>query len=241
MLELRISVVPFAASCISLVLPLSALAQTVIMTENFESPTVMAPSSIGFDTYGVGEPLGDTLTTATNTWTVTAANIDHVSTQGIQGSVFSANDGSQVIDMGGTPGAGVVETSFPTVPGRTYQLDFFYAHNDAASDTPACGVRILGAGGSVLLQDQVTHTIFFRTYLQFTDTFVADSTTTRLEFQSQNTGIGGVALDTISVTDLTPTAVPVLSTPIAILILSGGLATTGHIALRRRLRATGGA
>ena len=188
----------------------------------------------------MGESLGDTLTTATNTWTVTAANIDHVTTQSVQGGLFAANDGVQVIDMGGTPGAGVVETSFPTVPGRTYELDFFYAQNDVASDTPACRVRILGSGGGVLLEDLVTHTISYQTYLRFTDTFVADSTTTRLEFQSQNTGIGGVALDSISITDLAPAAVPILSGPIALFILFGGLAATGYVAVSRGGTAAGG-
>lgn len=180
--------------------------------------------------------MGDTLTTATNTWLVTGANIDHVTTQSVQGNFFTANDGVQVIDMGGTPGAGVVETSFATVPGRTYALEFFYSHNDFASDTPSSRVRILGAGGGVLLEDQVTHTISFQTYLQFADTFVADSTTTRLEFQSLNSGLGGIALDTISVTDLTPPAVPVLSTPIAIFLLGGGLTATGAIAMASRSR-----
>lgn len=43
MLKRRLSPVLIAASCVSFLIPFSALAQTVIMSETFESPIVMAP------------------------------------------------------------------------------------------------------------------------------------------------------------------------------------------------------
>ena len=73
----------------------------IVLFEDFETP-----KTENFITYFSG----DTLTTSNNVWQVTADSIDLFETTDVP--EVTSFDGTQALDMTGTPGAGIIETSF---------------------------------------------------------------------------------------------------------------------------------
>ena len=148
-----------------------------------------------YTTYNAGQ----SFTTATNTWIVAASGVDICNVR-VRREV-TAFDGNQTVDLNGSPGAGVLSTSFATKTGQTYRLSFHYARNNGLGATPArAKVEVLGS--APLLQAEIRHdkTVGpFGSYLSFSDDFVADGTTASLRFTSLNPGNAGITLDGIEI------------------------------------------
>ncbi len=169
---------------------LTPAATAKVLSESFE-----APATANYQTYNAGQ----SFTTATNTWIVPTSGVDICNVQARR--EVTAFDGNQTLDLNGSPGAGVIATSFATTAGRKYTLSFHYARNNQLGATPA-RARVEVVGSAPLLQAEVHHdkTVgAFGSYLGFSDGFVADSATTTLRFTSLNSGNAGITLDGIEV------------------------------------------
>ena len=147
---------------------------------------------------------GQSFRTRNNVWAVEEASIDLVNTNVRRETV--AFDGAQAVDLAGSPGPGAMATSFATTPGQAYMLVFHFSRNNGIGATPArARVEVLGA--APLLTKEVQHEAArqpFNAYLQFRDTFRADSPSATLRFTSLNAGNYGLVIDAISVTTLAP-------------------------------------
>lgn len=175
-------------------LPGASRAATVL-TEDFESPDVS-----NYLTYAAG----DSLVTATNTWFITEESIDLFDDPARLEAV--AFDGFQAVDLAGSPGAGVMECTFPTVPGVTYDVTFHYARNDLLGIVPGVA-QVEAVGATTLLQAQFQHDPAlhaFNVYLTFSESVVADSNEAILRFASLNDGNAGITIDGISVSTTEP-------------------------------------
>jgi len=113
----------------------------------------------------------------------------------------AAFDGAQAIDLAGSPGAGMLETTFATTPGMAYELVFHYARNAfLGAETGDAEVDVVGAGS--LLEATIQHDpalYEFDVYLEFSALFTADSTEAILRFTSLDTGNTGITLDGICI------------------------------------------
>ncbi|HMB69080.1 MAG TPA: hypothetical protein VKU85_07200 [bacterium] len=185
---------PVALTVLTLLLPVGAVRAGAVLVEDFESP-----DTANFATYNAGE----LLVTATNTWSVTSTGIDLY--EAAARAEAAAFDGAQAVDLAGSPGAGVIETTFPTVVGQSYELVFHYARN-ALLGLLTGDALVEVVGGSTLLQAQVQHDPAlhaFDAYLQFRGSFTADVTVTTLRFTSLNPDNTGITLDGISIATTT--------------------------------------
>ena len=107
----------------------------VVLVEDFESP-----DTGNFMTCNAGE----TLATATKSWDVTVSGVDLF--EGAARAEAAAFDGAQAIDLAGSPGAGVIETTFTTLPGEEYDLVSHYARNDLlGAETGDAQVDVIGS------------------------------------------------------------------------------------------------
>jgi len=191
---------PAAGLVLSTIVPLlpGASSATAVLVEDFETP-----DTADYITYFAPQ----LLVTATNTWSVTTASVDLF--EDAARPEAAAFDGAQAVDLTGSPGAGVMEAAFPTAPGTQYQLVFHYARNNLlGADTGDAQVEVIGSG--LLLQAFVRHDPAqhpFNTYLQFSDTFTADSTQAILRFTSLDPGNTGITIDGILVSEPPPVGV----------------------------------
>lgn len=186
--------------CLAIV-PTAARAQ-VVLTEDFETPdtgnftTFFAPAN---------------LVTATNTWTVTQNSVDLFEDAARAEAV--AFDGGQAVDLTGSPGPGVMETTFGTEAGAAYELSFHYARNNLlGADTGDAEVEVLGK--TLLLHETIQHDpamYSFDTHVHFTGIFVADSTDLTLRFTSFDDGNAGVTVDAITITEIDPVSIGALT------------------------------
>lgn len=193
--SLKITSVLMMLACA--VLPAGSGAQTVF-TEDFEFPVTG-----NFSTYSAG----DTIVTASNKWAVTVNSVDlYNDLARLEAAAF---DSSQAVDLTGSPGPGVIEASFATIPGGEYELVFHYARNDLlGASTGDAQVEVLGSG--ILLQTVIQHDPAghaFDTYLEFQDTFTADSTEAMLRFTSLDPDVAGITIDGISINVLDVTGI----------------------------------
>jgi choice-of-anchor C domain-containing protein len=184
-------------------------------------------------------PVGSTLIPG---WTVSVGNIDWESAPGCG---WQPSAGSNSLDLvgSGAGGIGGIQQTFDTIPGTTYQVSFDLAGNyGGAPVVKPLAVTINGVtsnftfdttGRSALNMGWTTHTI----------TFVANSTSSSINFVSDLSGSGGTlnagaALDNVRIA--APAAVaPLRAVPLdwahwlaAMLIAIAGAA----IFLRRRSR-----
>ncbi len=189
----------------------SADAQNLLTNGSFEADSLSSSRTFVVHTAGAGTLSG---------WTVTTGNVD-VNT----GYHPLATDGNNVLDLSGTAVGGISQT-IATTAGNTYSLTFDYGSNvEYPIDTALLNVT----GASSLISETLAPTTSpFRSY---SNSFVANSATTTIDFSSlstNNTGFGGVFLDNVSVS-LTSEAVP---EPSSIALL--GLGTLGLLARRKR-------
>jgi choice-of-anchor C domain-containing protein len=126
-------------------------------------------------------------------WRVTAGSVD------VQ-SYWQAMGGIQTIDLNGVARGGI-QQAFPTVAGQTYQLSFHYASNpDRPGQTATATVTLIG--GIELLSRRISHKGSKpgrMRYARFVEMFVADSSTTTLQFTSTTPGPYGIVLDAVKV------------------------------------------
>jgi len=192
-----------------------------VLTESFE-----VPDTTDFTVFSASE----TIVTADNTWLVVAESVDlYEAAARVEAAAF---DGAQAIDLAGSPGAGVIEATFPTTPGRTYTLTFYYARNDLLGANVA-DAQVDVEGSTSLLSSVVQHdpgVHLFNSYQQFSDTFVADDAQAVLRFTSLEVGSAGVTIDAISIT--ANPVVPILSGP-ALITLTSALSVLGYASIRR--------
>ena len=171
--------------------PTSSAGAAPVFRESFE-----APATANYTVYRAGQ----SFSTGSNTWMVQSGTVDLVNTQVRRETV--AFDGTQTVDLAGSPGPGVMATTFPTKAGQAYSLAFHYARNSGIGNTPArAKVEVVGAG--TLLQAEIRHEAPGQpanANVAFSGRFVADGAMTTLRFTSLNPGNYGLTVDGISVT-----------------------------------------
>lgn len=161
---------------------------TPIFAEDFE-----IPATSDFFTVSAGNEL----VTATNTWLVRIGSVDVFN--GPARAEVSAFSGSQAVDLSGTPDAGAMIASFPTVSGQEYELTFRYARNDFLVGLAQASVGI-GSRFDLLLHETFSHSQpDFDDYLEFRGTFTADDASAGISFASLNPGATGITIDAISI------------------------------------------
>lgn len=162
----------------------------IVFEEDFESP-----DTANFMTFLSGQ----TMVTANNTWSITAESIDLYEDAARPEAV--SFDGGQAVDLAGSPGQGVIETTFNTLPGTEYELAFHYARNsNAGSSVSSAQVEVIGA--STLIQQQFDHDPAqhaFAVNLPFSSSFTADDTQMLLRFSALTGTVAGVTIDAITV------------------------------------------
>jgi len=170
-----------------------------VVSESFE-----APASGNYTVVRAGQ----SFQAASRTWNVEAGSIDIVNTR--VRTETAAFDGTQAIDLAGSPGAGVLSTRFATNPGQTYLLTFHFARNNGIGAVPArAQVEVVGL--VPLLRGEVQHEsprLPFNAYQRYRGTFQADGPSATLRFTSLNTGNAGVMLDAVSVTAVSSPGAP---------------------------------
>ena len=176
----------------------------------------------GADYYNIGV---DHSTPAGFGWAV-SGDVDLVTYGGIYTSTTPAGGGgTQALDMVGYRD-GSIEQAFATVIGQTYNYSFDYSHNPGVT-AGNMGFSIFGS--SSLASASIFDNDLALTWTHYAGSFVADSVSTLISFNSFDTCCaGGIYLDNVSVT--TSGAVPEPATW-AMMIAGFGLAGS---ALRRR-------
>jgi choice-of-anchor C domain-containing protein len=162
----------------------NATPAALLFNGSFETPAV--PAGKKARTFVAGDQ-------ALTSWRVTTGSVD------VQ-SYWPTIGGIQTIDLNGVARGGI-QQAFPTVPGQTYQFSFHYANNpDRPGRTATATVTVIG--GSVLLSRVISHKGSKpeqMRYAQFVATFVADSSSTTVQFTSTTPGFYGIVLDAVSV------------------------------------------
>lgn len=142
-------------------------------------------------------------------WTVTKATVDYI------GTLWDHAHGNRSIDMSGTPGAGALSQSFPTIPNQRYMLRFSMAGNPEGPPVVK-GLTVKAAGQSYDYTFDVTgKNLHNMGWTVKSWVFTAKDHTTTLEFISQGTGSSnfGAALDDVSVMATREPATPMPSVP----------------------------
>jgi len=193
--------------------PAAAEPVELIVNGGFETPGILP-----HDHYTV--QAGSTLITG---WTVASGTVDLVNPSCVCGLPY---EGQQWLDLNGEL-IGGIEQSFATDVGQAYELSFRYSNNPTGS-APQYLADVTVTGNSALLDARISHsgsTHNNMNYQLFSDTFVADSSSTTLRFQSLTLGRRGIALDAVSV---------VIPEPSALILLAVGAAGLMGYGWRRR-------
>ncbi len=212
-----------AAIAFVLFIATSNLYAQVILSESFE-----VPDTANFTTYGIGS----SFVTADTTWDVLGGSVDIYEAAARPEAV--AYDLAQAIDLAGSPGAAIIETSFATTPGQVYQLAFYYARNNNLGLTLG-EARVETEGNIILLDRTIEHDpqlYAFSQHLYFDDFFTADSATTKLRFTSLVAGVAGITLDAITVTQVDLQGIEVPLPQAAVFLM--GLVFTCIVHYRRK-------
>ena len=135
-------------------------------------------------------------------WVVGLVGVDlgDVNNGFIVGAQF---DGTQSIDLDGSPGPGQLTQAFATTPGLLYAVTFAYANNYVNQPSASATVRLFDGLGDRLNQT-FSHSTSVSGNLDWTvfnGQFTALQTTTSIEFTSLSAGgsQGGILLDGVAV------------------------------------------
>lgn len=135
-------------------------------------------------------------------WEIIFGGVDVVQ-QNFFGS--PAYEGTQFLDLDGSPGPGGVTQEMATTPGVSYEFSFAYANNPTSSfSVNFAQARIYDSAGDLFAPVVFSHSTSVSGNLDwslYTTTFTASEALTRLEFLSFSPGpsSGGILLDKISV------------------------------------------
>ncbi|MGW7691916.1 choice-of-anchor C family protein [Streptomyces asiaticus] len=155
---------------------------------SFETPRVSANSFVNLTS---GQTIGP--------WRVTAGNVDLIGD-----GFWQAAEGDQSVDLNGG-GAGTVEQTFTTVPGKKYSVTYSLAGNPVGGPTMRTGkVLVNGQNFQDFSFDVTGKTTADMGYVTREVTFVARGTSTTLAFASTNGGAYGPVIDDVMVSACTP-------------------------------------
>jgi hypothetical protein len=218
------------AAALALVAIASPASANLIVNGGFEFPSIGSEFYENYGTFTNSPFTGPSF----QGWTVKpGTNVDIVNPSGIGAWGASAYAGSQILDLVGYGNTGGIQQKFTTVFGQTYAFSFAYANNPGSTGNTGAAADFHIFGASPLLTDAVFHIGSTNGDLHwsvYTGTFVADSATTGLRFNTTfGGGNGGILLDAVTVS-----AVPEASTWIMMLI---GFAGIGFAAYRRAKKA----
>jgi hypothetical protein len=215
------------AAALALLAIISPVSANVLVNGSFEVPFIGTDFYQNYGTFSNNPWAGPSF----SGWTIKpGTNVDIVNPSGIGAWGAPAYDGAQILDLVGYGSDGGIQQKFSTVFGETYAFSFAYANN---LGTPGAAADFHIFGANPLLAGSITHSTSGTGNLDWTTysgTFVADSTTTGLRFNTTfGANNGGILLDAVSVS-----AVPEASTWIMMLI---GFAGIGFAAYRRARKA----
>ncbi len=195
-----------------------AHATELLVNGGFEDFSV---GGAGYYNIGVDHP-----TPAGFGWTV-SGDVDLVTYgAGYTTTTPAGGGGTQALDMVGY-NDGVISQSFATVVGQTYNFSFDYSHNPGVT---AGNMGFLILGNSSLANDTIFDNDLAQTWTHYVGSFVADSTSTLISFNSYDTCCsGGIFLDNVSVS--TGGAVP---EPATWALMITGFGLVGSTLRRRR-------
>ncbi|MFO1501304.1 MAG: putative Ig domain-containing protein [Verrucomicrobiota bacterium] len=164
-------------------------------------------------------------------WTILDEPIDVV---GSTNPGWVAHDGNISLDLAGTPGAGVIQQTFSTQPGKAYSVSFWFSGNPDSlglfpDESTLMQMRVsVGAEDRLFTFDTAVekNTLSDMKWKQYSFTFVATESLSTLQFRNENGRVyAGPALDSVSVYELaTPnriTSITVNRTPAGSLDASG--------------------
>lgn len=155
---------------------------------SFETPSVAANTFVNVGTGGTIGP-----------WRVTAGNVDLIGD-----GFWQAAEGGQSVDLNGG-GAGTVEQTFTTVPGKKYSVTYSLAGNPAGGSPVRTGkVLIDGQNFQDFSFDVTGKTVTNMGYVTREVTFVARGTSTTLAFASTGNSAYGPVIDDVRVSACTP-------------------------------------
>ncbi|WP_371503994.1 choice-of-anchor C family protein [Nitrosopumilus adriaticus] len=168
-----------------------------------EDPTSICPT--WFVTLSAGS-------TFLNGWTIAGEDtIDWICT------LWEASDGTKSIDLSGTPGKGIVSQDIPTEVGATYDVSFDMAGNPGFCGEPAVKFMKVSVASyeNELSFDTTGKSNTDMGWESNTFSFVAESSTSTLSFESLTGTYCGPALDNVSVMESVPqdTTPPTVTVP----------------------------
>jgi hypothetical protein len=172
------------------------------------------------------------LNTPPTAWTNSFGDNDLAATD-----VWDAESGKQSVDLNGDQPGGLFQ-DLTTSPGQSYVIAFFYAGNFYGNNSVLKTFNVTWGGGDVhgFSFDATGRTAHAMGWTVATYIVTANSTTTRLEFDSTtiNDAQHGPALDAVSVI-LAP-ASAIAETPLAASLIGLGVFLTGTVAIGRHRR-----
>jgi hypothetical protein len=195
--------------------------------ENFE-----APAAANYTVVRAGQ----SFRTQRNTWAVESGSVDIVNTK--VRTEIAPIDGSQLIDLAGSPGPGVMSTSFRTKPGTTYDFVVRFGRNNGIGQVPARATLQL-VGAAPLLTQELLHDaarVPFNQILEYRGSFVADAASTTLRFISLNAGNYGLTVDAIGVSK--SAAQPAAATAVVAPVAPAAFSVAGDYTYMGRGKAT---
>jgi choice-of-anchor C domain-containing protein len=188
----------------------AACATNLVANPGMELPML----SGGYHTFSAGESFGG--------WTVSEHSIDLCATD-----TWQAAEGSQSVDLGGSPGPGVIYQDLAVAAGQTYRLQFAMAGDPFWAGIKE--MKVYWAEGLVadLIFDTTPYSADNMGWTYHSYSVTASGTTARLRFEDVNhtDGYYGAALDDVSVV-----AIP---EPCSLLALAGGVIALLHTRRRR--------
>jgi hypothetical protein len=137
----------------------------------------------------------------------------------LYGLVHVPQNGNQYLDLvGGGPvtASFSIQQTFATTAGQSYQLSFFFGNNEQLANATASFTASLTGGAVTIWTQDFTHTgdtYYAHDWTAFSLTFVANSSSTTLEFvdtshfptnYDPSYTVGGSTLDNVSVVAVVP-------------------------------------